>query len=122
VRVVGLTFAASLVLAVAIALTRDPEEPWAVAVFILAVGAAAGAAATWLQLRRAGPGSRSARGRTRRVRGGSAARRGTEVAAVAALLLWLRAVDGLSLITAAFVLAAFIVAELVLSARPHSSR
>jgi hypothetical protein len=34
-----------------------------------------------------------------------------------ALLLWLRAVDGLSVITAAFA-----VAELLLAARPHSSR
>jgi hypothetical protein len=45
-----------------------------------------------------------------------------EIAAVVALLLWLRALDGLSVITAVFVVATFVVAELVLSARPHSSR
>jgi hypothetical protein len=39
-----------------------------------------------------------------------------------ALLLWLRALDGLSLLTAAFIVATFLVAEVVLSARPHSSR
>jgi hypothetical protein len=120
VRAVALTIAASLALAIALALTRDPEEPWAVALFIVAVGVAAGAAATWLQLRR--PGGRAGHARTRGVRGGSAVRRGVEVAVVVALLLWLRAVDGLSPITALFVLAAFIVAEAVLSARPHSSR
>jgi cobalamin synthase len=122
VRAAAVIFVASLALAIATALARDPEEPWAVALFIVAIGAAAGAAATWLQLRRPGRRGAGGRGRAGRVRGGSAARRGAEVAAMVALLLWLRAVDGLSLITAAFVLAAFIVAELVLSARPHSSR
>jgi hypothetical protein len=42
--------------------------------------------------------------------------------AIVAALLWLRAVDGLSLLTGLFVVAAFVGAELVLSARPQSSR
>jgi hypothetical protein len=99
-------------------LTRDPEEPWAVAVVILAAAGTAGGATTLVQLRRAGPGRRRAsEGRTL-----TAARRGMEIAAAVALLLWLRALDGLSLLTAAFIVATFLVAEVVLSARPHSSR
>jgi hypothetical protein len=118
VRALGLFVLASLAIAAAVVLTRDPEEPWAVALVILALGAAAGAATTLVQLRRAAAGRR----RIGQERTGPAVRRGAEVAAVVALLLWLRALDGLSVITAAFVVATFVAAELVLSARPHSSR
>ena len=99
-------------------LTRDPEEPWAVAVVILAAGGAAGGAATLVQLRRSGGGRR----RVPVGRSAAAARRGVEIASAVALLLWLRALDGLSVLTALFVVATFVVAEVVLSARPHSSR
>lgn len=109
---------ACLALAIAVVLTRDPDEQWAVAVLILTLGAAAGGIATLLQLR-AGTAPRR-RGPQRRP--ATAVRRGAEVGAIVALLLWLRAVDGLSLVTAAFVVATFVVAEALLSARPQSSR
>lgn len=118
-RAPSLVLAAGLVAVAVVVLTRDPEEPWAVAVVILGLAAAAGAGAVMLQVRRrGGDRRRRAPAPVRAV----VARRGLMVAAAVALLLWLRAVDGLSLITAAFVLATFAVTEIVLSARPASSR
>jgi hypothetical protein len=109
---------ACLAIALGVVLTRDPDEAWAVAVLILALGAASGAFATLLALR---PGT-GARKRTSRGHAATAARRGVEIGAVVALLLWLRVVDGLSPITAAFVITTFVVTESLLSARPQSSR
>ena len=106
----------ALVVAAAIVLTQDPEQAWAVAVVIVAFGVAAGARATAAQLRSASSARR------RSPRRAIAVRRGIEVAAAAAFLLWLRAIDGLSILTAAFVLAAFFVAEAIVSAQPRSSR
>ena len=117
-RALGVFILGCLAVAALILATRDPDEPWAVAAVILAAGAAAGGAATLVQLRRA----RGGRRRVSRGRTGVATRRGAEIAAVVALLLWLRALDGLSVVTAVFVVATFLVAEAVLSARPHSSR
>jgi len=116
-RTAALAFLLCLAVAALILLALDPEQPLAVAAFIAAAGGAAGALATWLQVRattsrRRGPGAR----------GPIAGRRGLEVGAVVALLLWLRAVDGLSLITAAFVILTFVATELVLTAGPNSSR
>ena len=48
-----------------------------------------------------------------------ALRRGIEVTAVVGLLLLLRVVDGLTLITGGFIVLGFIVAEVILSARPR---
>jgi len=117
-RAAGVIIAVCLATGALVLATRDPEEPWAVAVVILAAGGVAGGAATLVQLRAA------SRVRRRASQGQSvaAARRGLEIAAAIALLLWLRALDGLSLITAAFVVTTFVATELVLSARPHSSR
>lgn len=116
-RGLSLTALACVLVIAAIVGTRDPDEPWAVAALIVAIGALAGAVAMMLQLRR-----RRARGRAPKVRPVIAARRGVEVAVSVALLLWLRAVDGLSIITAAFVVGAFVIAELIISARPAASR
>lgn len=109
----------SLAVAALVVLATDPEEPWAVALLILSLGVAAGAAAMLWQRRtpRGGARRRAPRPRVPRM-----VRRAAEVGAVTGLLLWLRAVDGLSLLTAAFVVAAFVVAEVVVSARPQSSR
>jgi len=49
-------------------------------------------------------------------------RRAVESGAIVTALLWLRVVDGLSPLTTIFVVASFVVAELVVSARPHASR
>ena len=118
-RAPGLLVLASLIVAVAIVLARDPEEPWAVGLFIIALGVATGAGAfAWQQrTRSSGQGRRASPPRR-----ADALRRAFESGAIVAALLWLRAVDGLSLLTAIFVLAAFVVAELVLSARPQSAR
>jgi hypothetical protein len=118
VRALWIFVGAALATAAAVIFTRDPEEPWAVAMVILALGAAAGATATLVLLRRVAGG----RGRVAGSRSGPAVRRGAEIAAVVALLLWLRALDGLSVVTAAFVIGTFFAAEVVLSARPRSSR
>jgi len=117
VQRVAVAFLACLVIAALVALTLDPEQAWAVALFILALGGAAAAFVTLLQLRRA-----AARRRVPRAVALVAGRRGLEAGAAVAILLWLRAVDGLSLVTAAFVIVTFVVAELVLAARPISSR
>ncbi|HKW79030.1 MAG TPA: hypothetical protein VJQ09_08000, partial [Candidatus Limnocylindria bacterium] len=79
----------------------------------------AGAAAMLWQVRAA---RRSGLRRGPRVPFARAIRRAAEVGAVIALLLWLRAIDGLSILTATFVIAAFVVAEAVVSAQPQSSR
>ena len=114
---VAIAFLACLALAVVVVLTQDPERAWAVALFILALGGAAASLVTLLQLRRA-----ATRRRVPRTAALIAGRRGLEAGAAVAILLWLRAVDGLSLVTAAFVIVTFAVAELVLAARPISSR
>lgn len=114
----GLTLLAfaSLLVAAVIVLTQDPEQAWAVAVLIVSLGVTAGALAIAVQLRSGRGARRRAPART------IAVRRGVEIAAVVALLLWLRAIDGLSLLTAAFVVGAFFVAEAIVSAQPRSSR
>ena len=109
---------AGILVAVAVVFTRDPEEPWAVALLILSLGLATGAGAYAWQQRPSRTGER----RGPRPRPADALRRAFESGAIVAALLWLRAVDGLSPLTAVFVVAAFVVAELVLSARPQSSR
>jgi hypothetical protein len=117
VQRVALAFLACLAVAALAVLTLDPEQAWAVALFILALGGAAAALVTLIQLRRA-----ATRRRVPRAVALVAGRRGLEAGAAVAILLWLRAVDGLSIVTAAFVVITFVVAEFVLAARPMSSR
>ena len=50
-----------------------------------------------------------------------ALRRGIEVTAIVGLLLLLRVVDGLTVITGGFIVLGFLVAEVILSARPRPS-
>jgi len=119
VRGPGLLVLASLVVALVVVLARDPEEPWAVAGLIVSIGLATGAGAYAWQQRspRAGERRRAPRPLRR-----DALRRAAESGAIVTALLWLRAVDGLSPLTGIFVLASFVVAELVVSARPHVPR
>ena len=49
---------------------------------------------------------------------GAALRRGAEVSAVVGLLLLLQVVNGLTVITGGFIVLGFVVAEVILSARP----
>jgi uncharacterized membrane protein YidH (DUF202 family) len=118
VRGPGLLVLASLLVVLAIVLSRDPEEPWALGLVIVALGVATAAGALAWQQR----APRGARRRTPRPRPADALRRAVETGAIVSALLWLRAVDGLSPLTGIFVVAAFVAAELVLSARPQSSR
>jgi hypothetical protein len=97
-------------------LAADPDAPIAVGIVIAAIAVCAGAIAAALLLSVSAP----ARGRSRRVLA-PALRRGIEVTAIVALLLLLRVVDGLTLITGGFIVLGFVVAELILSARPRAS-
>ncbi len=116
-RALALVVALALIVDASLVLTRDPEEAWAVAGVILATAVAIGAIVTLAQLR--GVGSERRRVGARRA---VAVRRGVEVSAMAAFLLWLRAIDGLSVLTAALVVGTFVVAEAILSARPRAAR
>lgn len=86
----------------------------AVGVVIASVAVAVGAAVTAFLLP-----ARSARGRHRTV--APALRRGIEVTAIVGLLLLLRVVDGLTVITGGFIVLGFVIAEVILSARPRAS-
>lgn len=105
----------ALIAAVAM-LAIDPDVPLAVGLVIAAVAVCSGAtlAALLLSLPAA-----DVRRRQRAV--APALRRGIEVTAVVGLLLLLRVVDGLTVITGGFVVVGFLVAEVILSARPRRS-
>lgn len=94
-------------------LAIDPNVPLAVGLVIAAVAVCSGAVAAVLLL-----SLRSADRRGRRRASAPALRRGIEVTAIVGLLLLLRVVDGLTLITGGFVVSGFLVAEVILSARP----
>ena len=94
-------------------LTLDPDLPLAVGLVIAALAVCAGAVSAALLL------SLAAAQRARGQRASALAlRRGIEVAAIVGLLLLLRVVDGLTVITGGFVVLGFLVAEVILSARP----
>jgi hypothetical protein len=87
--------------------------PLAVGLVIASVAVCTGALASALLL----SVPRYERGRrTRPV--APALRRGIEVTAIVGLLLLLRVVDGLTVITGGFIVIGFLVAEVILSARP----
>jgi hypothetical protein len=94
----------------------DPEVPLAVGLVIAAVAVCCGALSALLLL-----GVPMAEGRRRQRAPAPALRRGIEVTAIVGLLLLLRVVDGLTLITGGFIVAGFLVAELIVSARPTPS-
>ena len=61
-------------------------------------------------------------GRGRRQRAAAPAlRRGIEVTVIVGLLLLLRVVDGLTVITGGFIVLGFVIAEVIMSARPSPS-
>lgn len=88
----------------------DPDTGVAIAFVVVAVSVCAGALATALMLWTV----RTGHGRRER-----ALRRGIEVTAIVGLLLLLRVVDGLTVITGGFIVLGFLVAEVILSARPR---
>lgn len=90
--------------------------PLAVGLVIAAVAVCAGALSALLLL-----SLRSAERGRRRPGAAPALRRGIEVTATIGLLLLLRVVDGLTVITGGFIVLGFLVAEVILSARPRAS-
>jgi hypothetical protein len=98
--------------------TRDPSEPLAVAGVVTAAAVAIACAVALVGVAVEERDAAVARPRRRYPRRLPALRRGVEVGALVAALGLLRAVDGLSLITGGFVVAGFVLAELVLTARP----
>jgi hypothetical protein len=109
-----LVAAASALIAAGAILAIDPDVPLAVGLVIAAVAVCSGAIAAALLL-----SVRATENRRRRRAVAPALRRGIEVTATVGLLLLLRVVDGLTVITGGFVIVGFIVAEVILSARPR---
>jgi uncharacterized membrane protein len=101
-----------------VVLTRDPTDPLAVAAAIAASAVAAACIVAFLGVAVEERDAALARPRRRRPHRSAAVRRGALIGALVAALGLLRAVDGLTLITGGFVVAGFVLAELVLSARP----
>ena len=99
-------------------LTRDPTEPLAVAAVVGGSALALACAVALVGLAVEERDAALARPRRRHPRRAAAVRRGIEAGALIGALGLLRAVDGLSLITGGFVVAGFLLAELVLTARP----
>ena len=101
--------------------TRDPTDLVAVIAVIagasLAIGATAALVGLWLEERWAPLGRR----RVLRAQWIRALRRGLEVGALVAALASLRATDGLTPVTAGFVVAGFALGEIVLAVRPLRS-
>ncbi len=95
--------------------TRDPDGPLSVGLVVggaaIALGALAGAAFVSLGMRNA------KRGKRRDAAVARGLRRGTMVGSAIGLVALLRVLDGLTPLTAFFVIAPFIVAEAVLSTR-----
>lgn len=94
--------------------TRDPDQLATVLAAITGVAVTAGS------LVAAGLVAIASRGRRGAARDRSilrAVRRGTVVGAIVGLVALLRVIDGLTPLTAAFVVGAFVLAEIVLSAR-----
>ncbi|MGH2473295.1 MAG: hypothetical protein ACRDG6_13060 [Candidatus Limnocylindria bacterium] len=100
-----------------VVLTRDPTEPLAVAAVVAGSAVALACLVAFLGVAVEERDAALARPRRRRPRRVVAVRRGAEIGALVAAFGLLRAVDGLTLITGGFVVAGFVMAELVLSAR-----
>ena len=98
--------------------TRDPIDPLGVAAVVGGFAIATACAVALVGLAVEERDAALARPRRRQPQRARAIRRGVEVGALVAALGLLRAVDGLSLITGGFVVAGFVLAELVLTARP----
>ena len=95
--------------------TRDPDGPLSVGLVVGGGSILAGALAAALLV---GLGARGAkRGKPREVAAARGLRRGAMVGSAIGLIALLRVLDGLTPLTAAFVIAPFVVAEAVLSSR-----
>lgn len=95
--------------------TRDPDGPVSVALVVGAGAVAVGALAAAVFVRLGGRGA--PRGTRRGAAAARGVRRGTMVGSAIGLMAILRVLDGLTVLTAIFVIAPFVVAEAVLSSR-----
>jgi heme O synthase-like polyprenyltransferase len=102
--------------------TRDPTEPLAVAAVVVGAAVAVACVVALVGIAVEERDAALARPRRRRPLRGRAVRRGVEIGVLLAALGLLRAIDGLSLITGGFVVAGFVLAELVLSASSSAAR
>lgn len=109
--------AALLVAGLTVAL-RDPEQPFALASVVVALGVLSAAVSARLLLARVGRG----RGAAARAARAGALRRGAAIGLAVGVLLGLRAIDGLTVITGGMVLLAFGLAEVALTARRPAVR
>lgn len=105
----------SVLVAAGAMLAIDPDVPLAVGLVIAAVAVCSGAISAALLLSVPMP-----EGRRRQRAAAPALRRGIEVTAIVCLLLVLRVVDGLTVITGGFIVLGFLVAEVILAARPRA--
>jgi hypothetical protein len=96
-------------------LAIDPDVPLAVGLVIAAVAVCSGAVSAALLL-----SVPISEGRRRQRAAAPALRRGIEVTAIVCLLLVLRVVDGLTIVTGGFIVLGFLVAEVILAARPRA--
>lgn len=102
----------------AVTLTREPTDRVAVVAVVLGAALVAACLTAMVALALEERSASFARPRRRAPRRATAWRRALGVGALVATIGLLRAVDGLTVLTAGFVLAGFILAELVLSTRP----
>jgi heme O synthase-like polyprenyltransferase len=109
---------AAIAAVVFLVLTRNPTEPLAVAGVVGGSAIVIACAVALIGVAVEERDAALARPRRRRPEIARAVRRGIEIGALVAALGLLRAVDGLSVITGGFVVAGFVLAELVLTARP----
>ena len=114
--------AIAIAAAIFVVLTRDPTEPLAVAAVLAASSVAVASAVALVGVAVEERDAALARPRRRRPRLLPALRRGAEIGVLVAALGLLRAVDGLTVITGGFVVAGFVLAELVLSASSTAAR
>jgi hypothetical protein len=100
---------------IVVVLTRDPAEGLAVAAVIVGSSIAIACAVALIGVAVEERDAALARPRPRRAKRSPPIRRGFETGALVGALLLLRAIDGLTLITGGFVVAGFILAEIVLT-------
>jgi hypothetical protein len=105
-----------------VVMSRDPTEPLAVAAVIAGSAVAVACVVALVGVAVEERDAARAQPRRRRAQRARAVRRGIEIGALIAALGLLRAVDGLTLITGGFVVAGFVLAELVLSASSTAAR
>ena len=94
--------------------TRDPDDLGTVLAVISGAAVTSGALVAAALIAVA---SRGRRGRARPLDTARAIRRGAVAGSIVGLIALLRVIDGLTPLTAAFVVGAFVIAEIVLSAR-----